>query len=72
LGIISIVGNPYLPIGSSVILDKGNKSLIISPTMLLPQNVSNTKNAYYYTMAILYNILITPTEKKNETKLYKL
>jgi O-acetyl-ADP-ribose deacetylase (regulator of RNase III) len=56
LGITSIVGKPYLPIGSSIIVNKGNKSLIISPTMLLPQNVSNTKNAYYATMAILYNI----------------
>ena len=30
----------------------------MSPTMLLPQNVSKTKNAYYSTMASLYNILI--------------
>jgi len=63
LGIISIVGKPYLPIGSSILLDKGDKSLVISPTMLLPQNVSNTQNAYYATMAILYNILIN--NKKN-------
>ena len=58
LGITSIVGKPYLPIGSSIIVNKGKKSLIISPTMLLPQNVSNTKNAYYATMAVLYNICI--------------
>jgi hypothetical protein len=58
IGIKSIVGKSYLPIGSSIILDKGNKSLVISPTMLLPQNVSNTKNAYYATIAVLYNILI--------------
>ena len=63
LGIISIVGKPYLPIGSSIIIDKGNKSLVISPTMLLPQNVSNTKNAYYATMSILYNILVNKNEK---------
>jgi len=56
LSIISIIGKPYLPIGSSV--DKDNKSLVISPTMLLPQNVSTTKNAYYSTMAVLYNILV--------------
>ena len=67
LGIISIVGKPYLPIGSSIIINKGNKSLVISPTMLLPQNVSNTKNAYYATMAILYNILIN--KKENIKKL---
>lgn len=67
LGITSIVGKPYLPIGSSVILDKGYKSLIVSPTMLLPQNVSNTTNAYYATMAILYNILINKKENLEET-----
>lgn len=57
LGITSIVGKPYLPIGSSIIINKDNKSLIVSPTMLLPQNVSNTKNAYFATMSVLYNIL---------------
>jgi O-acetyl-ADP-ribose deacetylase (regulator of RNase III) len=62
LGITSIVGKPYLPIGSSIIIDKGNKSLVISPTMLLPQNVSNTNNAYYATMAVLYNVLINKKE----------
>jgi O-acetyl-ADP-ribose deacetylase (regulator of RNase III) len=62
LGITNIIGRPYLPIGSSIILDKGKKSLVISPTMLLPQNVSNTKNAYYATMAILYNILVNKRE----------
>jgi O-acetyl-ADP-ribose deacetylase (regulator of RNase III) len=66
LGITSIVGKPYLPIGSSIIINKGNKSLIISPTMLLPQNVSNTKNAYYATMAVLYNILINKKENIEE------
>jgi len=63
LNIKSIMGRPYLPIGSSIILDKGNKSLVIAPTMLLPQNVSTTKNAYYATMAVLYNILVN--ENKN-------
>ena len=69
LDIKSIVGKPYLPIGSSIIIDKSNKSdksdksLVISPTMLLPQNVSNTKNAYYATMAVLYNILVNRNEK---------
>ena len=62
LGITSIVGKPYLPIGSSIILNKGNKSLVVSPTMLLPQNVSNTQNAYYATMSVLYNILINQKE----------
>ena len=63
LGIKSIVGKPYLPIGSSIIIDKYDKSLVISPTMLLPQNVSNTRNAYYATMAVLYNILVNRKEK---------
>ena len=63
LGIISIVGKPYLPIGSSIIVDKNDKSLVISPTMLLPQNVSNTKNAYYATIAVLYNVLVNRNEK---------
>jgi O-acetyl-ADP-ribose deacetylase (regulator of RNase III) len=63
LGITSIVGKPYLPIGSSIILDKSNKSLVVSPTMLLPQNVSNTRNAYYATMAVLYNVLVNRKEK---------
>ena len=30
---------------------------------ILPQNVSTTKNAYYATMAVLYNILVN--ENKN-------
>ena len=63
LGITSIVGKPYLPIGSSIIIDRGDTALVVSPTMLLPQNVSNTKNAYYATMAILYNVLINRKEK---------
>lgn len=63
LGITSIVGKPYLPIGSSIIMERGNQSLVVSPTMLLPQNVSRTKNAYYATMAILYNILVNKKEK---------
>jgi O-acetyl-ADP-ribose deacetylase (regulator of RNase III) len=66
LGIISIVGKPYLPIGSSIIVNRGDKSLIVSPTMLLPQNVSNTMNAYYATMAVLYNILINKKENIEE------
>ncbi len=71
LGIESIVGKPYLPIGSSIIIDKDDntnkkRSLIIAPTMLLPQNVSMTKNAYYATMAILYNILINRKENLND------
>lgn len=66
LGITSIVGKSYLPIGSSIIIDKGAKSLVISPTMLLPQNVSNTRNAYYATMAVLHNVLVNRKENIDE------
>lgn len=63
LQIVNIVGQPYLPIGSSVIFDESqNKSLIVAPTMLLPQNVASTQNAYYATMAILHNILVNRRE----------
>lgn len=58
----NILGRYYLPIGSSIIIDDGQKSLIVAPTMLLPQDVSKTQNAYYATMAILYNILINRKE----------
>jgi len=50
LGIKTLFNRPYLPIGSSIIIEKGQKNLIVAPTMLLPQNVSNTLNAYYATM----------------------
>lgn len=67
LNIQSIVGKYYLPIGSSILVDEEDgKSLIVSPTMLLPQNVSGTRNAYYATMAILYNILVNRGENLEE------
>lgn len=58
----------YLPIGSSIIIDKNynNKYLIIAPTMLLPQNISKTNNAYYSTIAILYNLLINNKNNIND------
>jgi O-acetyl-ADP-ribose deacetylase (regulator of RNase III) len=64
LNITNLLGRYYLPIGSSIIIDNinDNKSLVIAPTMLLLQNVSETNNAYYCTLAVLYNILIN---KKN-------
>lgn len=64
LGVTSLLGRPYLPIGSSIILDSPNgSSLVISPTMLLPQDVSTTRNAYYCTVAALFNVL----ENRGET-----
>lgn len=71
LNIKNLLDKCYLPIGSSVIIDKCdkngflNKSLVISPTMLLQQDVSNTQNAYYSTIAALYNILINRKEDIN-------
>lgn len=66
LDIKSLLGRAYLPIGSSIILNKGMKSLVIAPTMLLPQNVSSTSNAYYATMAVLHNVLIHNHEDIND------
>ena len=63
---IQTIGKPipnyhekYLPIGSSTIVDYNrHASLVVAPTMLTPSNVSKTHNAYYATMAVLYNILV--------------
>ena len=65
LNIKNLLGRYYLPIGSSIIINTENKSLVVAPTMLLPQDVSNTKNAYYATMSVLYNILINKREDIN-------
>jgi O-acetyl-ADP-ribose deacetylase (regulator of RNase III) len=72
LNITTKLGRPYLPIGSSIIIDSisnkyiSNKSLIVAPTMLLPQDVSKTNNAYIATISILYNILINKQENLND------
>lgn len=68
LNIKNISGKYYLPIGSSMIIDdvNTNNSLIVAPTMLAPQPVLNTKNAYYATMAILYNIVINRNQDIND------
>jgi O-acetyl-ADP-ribose deacetylase (regulator of RNase III) len=56
-------GENHLPIGSSIIIDIDKyRSLVISPTMLIPEDVSKTQNAYYATIATLYNILINKEE----------
>jgi O-acetyl-ADP-ribose deacetylase (regulator of RNase III) len=65
-GKINLNNHRYLPIGSSIIIDYDDtKSLVVSPTMLLPQNVHETQNAYYCTVASLYNILINRHEDIN-------
>lgn len=64
IGIKNLLGRYYLPIGSSMILECDDfRSLIVAPTMLLPQDISKTHNVYYATMAILYNIIINKKEK---------
>lgn len=66
LNIQNLLGRTYLPIGSSIIVDYNEmKSLVVAPTMLLPQNVSKTENAYYATMAVLYNVLVNKKEDIN-------
>jgi len=65
-GLTSLLGRKYLPIGSSLIINyDNNKSLCFSPTMLLPQDVSETNNAYYATVSALYNILINYNQNIN-------
>jgi len=52
---MSLLGRKYLPIGSAICtkIPNKNKYIISSPTMLLPQNVSKTQNAYYAMSAAL-------------------
>jgi len=71
LGRQTLLGRHYLPIGSSIILDpqqtqQPKKSLVVAPTMLLPQAVPDTRNAYYATMAVLYNILVNRGENLSD------
>jgi len=79
IGRQTLLGRSYLPIGSSLIIDDPNppnpshssgsvpkKSLVVAPTMLLPQAVPHTRNAYYATMAVLYNILVNRGENLDD------
>jgi O-acetyl-ADP-ribose deacetylase (regulator of RNase III) len=62
----SLLGRKYLPVGSAILNKISNDCYLISaPTMLLPQNISQTNNAYYSMKAILKvwpgnGILIVP------------
>ena len=49
-------GNFYLPVGSAFIVqtDVNNNYLIVTPTMLMPENVKNTRNSYFAMLAILH------------------
>ena len=56
-GKTSLLGRFYLPIGSAIIIKATDGQYLISaPTMLQPQNVSKTRNAYFSTKAI-FNVL---------------
>lgn len=52
---VSKLGRPYLPIGSAIKIkaDDENNYLISAPTMLQPQPVRDTKNAYWAMKAVL-------------------
>lgn len=67
IGIQDLMGRYYLPIGCSTLVpvkhsknhDKfTNQYLMSTPTMLLPQNVSQTKNPYYVMYAIVRHCAI--------------
>ena len=61
---------PYLPIGSSIIIDHDEqRSLVSAPTMLHPQNVAGTRNAYYASLAVLHNVFVNRKEDPNEVDL---
>ena len=63
----NLLGRYYLPIGSSLVVEHDpSKALVVAPTMLLPQDVSKTRNAYYATIATLYNILVNRKESLTE------
>ena len=67
VGRTNLLGRKYLPIGSYIILDSDDplKKLVVSPTMLLPQDVSNTNNAYYSALFALEGIT---TYDKDDSK----
>ena len=55
-GNVSLLGRPYLGLGSTILLrvqPAFNSYVLVSPTMLMPQDVSATQNAYTAMLAIL-------------------
>ena len=62
LGKKTSLGRYYLPIGSAVIVPVGyDCKLVSAPTMFLPHNVSQTRNAYHAMMAALMAFRKQPT-----------
>ena len=57
LGFKTLLGRPYLPIGSAFCVPVGSAEqatgLICAPTMFLPHNVARTQNAYHSFFAAL-------------------
>lgn len=53
VGMRTLLGRPYLPVGSAIVLPCGGSTfLVAAPTMFLPHNVSSTRNAYRAMMAV--------------------
>jgi O-acetyl-ADP-ribose deacetylase (regulator of RNase III) len=54
LNLYTKLGRPYLPVGSSMIIPFGKTTCVVAaPTMFLPHDVSNTRNAYHALTAAL-------------------
>jgi O-acetyl-ADP-ribose deacetylase (regulator of RNase III) len=73
IGKKNILGRSYLPIGSALLTltnDAANNVLISAPTMLLPQRVSETRNAYYSFHASL--MTIKEYNKNTPKKIHKI
>jgi O-acetyl-ADP-ribose deacetylase (regulator of RNase III) len=55
IGLQTVLGRYYLPVGSACIVPTGRRNswLICAPTMFLPHDVSGTRNAYWSFLAAL-------------------
>lgn len=56
IGLKTNLGRPYLPVGSAILFSVNaeiNTAMITAPTMFLPHDVSQTRNAYYSFLAAL-------------------
>ena len=52
----TILGRPYLPVGSAIFVNREleNSGIIFAPTMFKPSDVSKTRNAYHSFLAALH------------------
>lgn len=65
LGYKTLLGRPYLPIGSAFSISVGETTdLICAPTMFLPHDVSQTRNSY---LSFLAALLVFQKRNKYET-----